>query len=210
MRYKFPLQNRRIIMFMRRSLIAFGAALALVIPATAQMRSSIGPGAIGRPLPPGGISGPRFGNHFHRGDRFGGTVVYPGFYDGFYDGSYSRVVEQPAPVIVVRDEQPPAPAPVPQLPPADPKLIDVPQNLIRTASAANVPSTAIFIFADGRRFEAQNYTVTDKLVTIKEAHRPAVQFPLDQLNVDATLSENHSRGLDLQLPEGRSEILISF
>jgi hypothetical protein len=175
------------------------------------MRSSIGPGAIGRPLPPGGISGPRFGNHFHHGNRFGGSFIYPyGFYDGFYDDGYSRVVEQPAPVVVVRDDQPPAPAPVPQLPPADPKLIDVPQNLVRAGSAANVPATAIFVFADGRRLEAQNYTVTDKLITIKEAHHAAVQFPLDQLNVDATLSENHARGLDLQLPEGRSEILISF
>ncbi len=197
-------------MFMRGRLLAFVAVLVLVIPAAAQMRSSIGPGPIGRPLPPGGISGPRIGNHFHRGNRFGGTVVYPGFYGGYYDGGYSQVVEQPAPVIVVRDEQLPAPAPVPQLPAADPKLIDIPQTLIRTASAANVPSTAIFIFADGRRLEAQNYTVTDRLVTIKEAHRPAVQFPLDQLNLDATLSENHARGLNLQFPEGRSEILISF
>jgi hypothetical protein len=197
-------------MVMRSRLIALAAALVLVLPAAAQMRSSIGPGAIGRPLPPGGISGPRFGNHVHRGNRFGGTIIYPGFYDGFYDDGYSRVVEQPAPVVVVRDEQPSAPAPVPQLPPADPKVIDVPQSLVRTVPAANVPSTAIFIFADGKRLEAQNYTVTDKLVTIKEAHRPAVQFPLDQLNLDATLSENHARGLDLQLPEGRSEILISF
>jgi hypothetical protein len=197
-------------MFMRSRLIALTAALVLVLPAAAQMRSSIGPGAVGRPLPPGGISGPRFGNHFHRGNRFGGAVVYPGFYDGLYDGGYSQVVEQPTPVIVVRDEQPPAAAPAPQLPPADPKLIDVPQNLVRTGSAASVPATAIFVFADGRRLEAQNYTVTDKLITIKEAHRAAVQFPLDQLNVDATLHENHARGLDLQLPEGRSEILISF
>jgi len=196
---------------MRSRLIALTAALVLVLPAAAQMRSSIGPGAIGRPLPPGGISGPRFGNHFHRGNRFGGSFIYPyGFYDGFYDDGYSRVVEQPAPVVVVRDDQPPAPAPVPQLPPADPKLIDVPQNLVRAASAANVPATAIFVFADVRRLEAQNYTVTDKLITIKEAHHAAVQFPLDKLNVDATISENHARGLDLQLPEGRSEILISF
>jgi hypothetical protein len=197
---------------MRNGWLAFVAGILLVLPASAQMRSSITAGPVGRPLPPSGINGPRFGNHFHRGNRFGGgTVLYPyGFYDGFYDEGYREVVEQPAPVVVVREERPPAAPPTPPLPPADPKLIDVPEASTRLLKSAAPSIAAIFILSDGRRIESQTYTVTDTLLTIKESHRPSIQIPLAQLNVDATLTANHERGLDLQLPESKSEILISF
>jgi hypothetical protein len=176
------------------------------------MRSSISAGPVGRPLPPSGLNGPRFGNHFHRGNRFGGgAVIYPyGFYDDYYDNRSSAVSEQPAPVVVVREEQPAVIAAAPALPPADPKIIEVPEASNRVAKSATPSIAAIFILSDGRRIESQNYTVTDSILTIKESHRPSQQIPLSQLNVDATLAANRERGLDLQLPESRSEILISF
>lgn len=200
---------------MRCALLKVTAVLLLVLPAAAQMRSviSAGPTGAGHGHPGGIITRPDFARSFHHGNRFG-TVIYPysfGYYDGFYGEPYPGVVEQPAPVIVVRDERPATTAAPPvQIAPADPKLIDVPEpQMLRTTAVARTPS-AIFIFTDGRRLEAQNYTVTDTQLTIKEAHRPAVQIPLDQLNVQATLAENHQRGLDLQLPESRSEILVGF
>jgi hypothetical protein len=173
------------------------------------MRSSVSAGGIGRPHAPGGvISGPRFG-HFRGSNRYGGTVVYPyGFYDGFYGGGYETELEQPTPVVVVHDERP-VPPPAPSLPAPDPKIIDVPQSLIQSKTPS-APVAAIFILTDGRKLESQNYTVTDKLLTIKQPHQPGMQIPLAQINVDATLSANHARGVDLKLPESRSEILIGF
>lgn len=198
-------------LFMSGRWLAFVSGLLLVLPARAQMPSSISAGSIRRPLPPSGASGIRFSNHFHRGNNFGSTIFYPyGFYDDFYAGRYPEVAEQPPPVVVVRDERPPATATVPQLPPLDPKIIEVPASTGRTLKSPAAASTAIFILSDGRRIESQNYTVTDKFLTVKESHRPVLNIPLEQLNVDATLAANHERGLDLQLPESRSEILISF
>jgi hypothetical protein len=204
---------------MRGRWFAFVAVLFLVVNATAQMRSSVSAGgSMGRPHPPSG-PGIRFNNHFNNGrnfGNFGGAVLYPyGFYDDFYGygDRYSDPVEPPAPVVVVRDDRPlataVAPAPTP-LPPVDPKIIEVPSGPDRVARGPAAPTTAIFILSDGRKIEAQNYTVTDKFLTVKESHRPTLQIPFDQLNVEATLAANHARGLDLQLPENRSEILINF
>jgi hypothetical protein len=97
------------------------------------------------------------------------------------------------------------------MPVADPKLIEIPESTVRAAiKAPDRTVSTVFVLADGRRIESQNYTVTDSILTIKESHHPALQIPLDQVNVEATLAANRERGLDLQLPESKSEILISF
>ena len=96
---------------MRSAFLRLGVVLLLVTPGFAQMRSTISAGPVRGAHPGGIISRPEFGRHFHRGNRFG-MVVYPfGFYDGYYgyDEPYSEVVEQPAPVVVVRDERPALP-----------------------------------------------------------------------------------------------------
>jgi hypothetical protein len=178
----------------------------------AQMRSTISAAPIhgGPPHPPGVTFRQGFGHHFHRGNGFG-TVVYPyGFYDdGFYDEPYRDVAEQPTPVVVVRDA-PPAPAQPAQLIPVEPKMIEVPEAVAARTMTFAKAVPAVFILSDGRRIESQNYTITDAFLTIKESRHPATQIPIAQLNVEATLAENHQRGLDLQLPESRSEILIGF
>jgi hypothetical protein len=195
---------------MKSALLRFGVLLSLVVAGMAQMRSTIsaGPIHIGRPHPPGIFRQPDFGRRFHGNGL--GTIIYPyGMYDGFYDTGYREVVEQPAPpVVIVRDVSAGPAAPV-QVAPADPKVIDVPEPIVVSSKVARTP-TAIFILSDGRRLESQNYTITDTTLTIQEPHRSAMQVPLDRLNLEATQLENHKRGLDLQFPEGRSEILISF
>jgi hypothetical protein len=198
---------------MRCALLKLGLVLLLIAPTMAQMRSTISTGPIhgGPPHPPGVTFRQNFGHHSHRGNGFG-NVVYPyGFYDDFYDEPYRDVVEQPAPVVVVRDAQPAA-APAPAIQPAavEPRMIEIPEAIAVRSMPIAKAVPAVFIFSDGRRIEAQNYTITDSLLTIKDARRPAVQIPLDQLNVEATLAENHQQGLDLRLPESRSEILIGF
>lgn len=200
---------------MRSAFLSF-VAILLVLPGLAQMRSTISAGPLrgGRPHPPGVIFRSGFGHHF-RANHFG-PVVYPfGIYDGFYgdgyDQAYPEVVEQPAPpVIVVRDERPATVAPVQIAPAEPPKMIDVPEAVTARPAASTRTPSAIFIFSDGRKIEAQNYTITDSLLTFKEPYRAAVQVPLSQLNVDATLAENQQRGLNLQIPENKSEILLGF
>ena len=138
-------------------------------------------------------------------------MFYPfSYYDDFYATRPAEVVEQPtpAPVIVLRDERPSA-APASPTPAPDPKIIEVPVATAFTARPAK-STPAVFILTDGRRVEAYNYTITDSLLTIKEPFRPAKQIPLSDLNIESTLSANHARGIDLQLPESKSEILISF
>jgi hypothetical protein len=34
--------------------------------------------------------------------------------------------------------------------------------------------------------------------------------PLDMLDINATISTNHARGIDLRIPDGPSEMSISF
>jgi hypothetical protein len=210
--------NNEVGCLMKSALLNFVVALLLVLPGLAQMRSTISAGPIrsagpfngGRPHPPGIYFRHGFRRHFG-GNGFG-TVVYPyGLYDGFYDDGYPDVVEQPAPPVVIVREAPAASAPAPPvaLAQAEPKMIDVPEAVAPSANLTRTPA-AVFILSDGRRLESQNYTITDSVLTVKEPHRPAVQVPLSQLNIDATLAENHQRGLDLRLPESRSEIVIGF
>ncbi len=197
---------------MLRGRLAFGAVLLLGFPAFGQISSVSAGGGIPRPTPPAILTrpqGPSFGHHF-RGTRFG-TVLYPfSYYDDFYATRPVEIVEQPAPtpVVVLRDERPPAATSTPT-PAPDPKLIEVPVSTVFIGGPAkNIP--AVFILADGRHLEASNFTITDSLLTIKEPHRPAQQIPLSDLNIESTVSANHDRGIDLQFPESKSEILISF
>lgn len=201
---------------MKSALLHFAVAILLVVPGVAQMRSTISAGPMHSAGPFNGGHGPSiafrpgFGRHFHRNGF--GTIVYPyGFYDDFYDGAYDRSYPEqpPPPVVIVRDAPAATPPAAVQVAPADPKMIEVPEASTVFSSLAKTP-TAVFILADGRRLESQNYTITDSVLTIKEPHRAAIQVPLGQLNIDATLAENHQRGLDLRLPESRSEILLGF
>lgn len=198
---------------MKFTRLSFGVLLVSVVPgAAAQMRSTVsaGPIQIGRPHPPGIFAQQNSGRRFH-GNRFG-TVFYPyGAYDDFFNSSYPEMVAQPAPpVIVVRDTPVvPATAAPTQIAPAEPRMIEISQSATVFSSATKT-SPAIFVFTDGRRLESQNYTITDTMLTIKEPRRPAMQVPLNQLDIDATLAQNRQRGLNLQLPESRSEILIGF
>lgn len=188
------------------------AVLLVSMSGVAQMRSSVSAGSvrIGRPHPPGIFSRREFSHQFH-GNRFG-TVIYPyGLYDGFFDSGYAEVVEQPAPPVVIVRDAPAATAPAApiQVAPAEPRMIEISQPATIFSSGTKTPP-AIFVLTDGRRLESQNYTITDTTLTIQEPRRPAMQVPLNQLDIDATLAENRQRGLTLQFPESRSEILIGF
>jgi hypothetical protein len=196
---------------MKFAVFALGV-LFVSVSGAAQMRSSVsaGPVRIGRPHPPGILSRRDFGHQFH-GNPFG-TVIYPyGLYDGFFNSGYPEVVEQPTPPVVVIRDAPAANAPAPQIQvaPAEPRMIEISQSRTVFSSGTQTPP-AIFVLSDGGRLESQNYTITDTVLTIKEPRRPAIQVPLNQVDINSTLTENRQRGLNLHFPESRGEILIGF
>jgi thiol-disulfide isomerase/thioredoxin len=67
----------------------------------------------------------------------------------------------------------------------------------------------IFILANGERLESEHYTIEAGVlhVTIDGQQRT---MPLSALNMNATKSANHERGIDLKLPASRSELLLAF
>ena len=86
--------------------------------------------------------------------------------------------------------------------------------VIQTAGAEQaMPATqnpkTIFILANGERLESEHYTIEAGVlhVTVNGQQRT---MPLSALNVNATKSANHQRGIDLKLPASRSEVLLAF
>ncbi len=75
-------------------------------------------------------------------------------------------------------------------------------------SAKALPPT-IFILATGERLESRRFVLTANFlsVSIDRQHRTV---PLDLLDIRATIAANHDRGIELQIPDDRNEISLSF
>jgi hypothetical protein len=96
----------------------------------------------------------------------------------------------------------------PALPPAAPKLIEVPGTADLGASSKPLPS-AIFILTNGERLQAQRYLLThDNLYLTLGRQQRAI--PLGMIDIVATVSANHARGIELRVPTDRNEISLSF
>jgi hypothetical protein len=89
------------------------------------------------------------------------------------------------------------------------KVNEIPLSAPRV-QAPTVPVSALFLLADGRRIEANNYTLTDQALFIYQRAKPATRVPLEQLDLEATLAANRQRGINLRIPQSGSEIYIGF
>jgi hypothetical protein len=76
------------------------------------------------------------------------------------------------------------------------------------AAAKELPPT-IFILANGERLETKRFVLTASLLTVRIGRQQRT-IPLQMLNIDATVTTNHERGIDLQVPDDRNEISLSF
>jgi hypothetical protein len=67
----------------------------------------------------------------------------------------------------------------------------------------------IFVLATGERLEARRFmlTASDLAVVIDRQQRT---IPLHMLDIDATVTANRERGIDLRIPTDRNEISLSF
>jgi len=57
--------------------------------------------------------------------------------------------------------------------------------------------------------ETRRFVLTANLLTVN-IDRQRRTVPLDKLDINATLSSNRDRGIDLRIPDDRNEISVSF
>jgi hypothetical protein len=142
--------------------------------------------------------------HRHGYDR----MVYPYYFPYDYYDEESDY-ERPYTVVKVQRETAPAaispPAPEPVAPKA--QVIELP--LTASSSTDKPLPLTIFILANGERLETRRYLLTAANLSVN-VERQQRTIPLNQLNLDATIAANHSRGIELQVPSDRNEILIRF
>jgi len=98
---------------------------------------------------------------------------------------------------------------IPRTPESLPRsqFIEIPS--VANTAAPKMPPPAVFILANGERLEARRFLLSASLLSVS-IDRQQRNVPLDMLDIRATLSANHDRGIDLRIPDDRNEISLSF
>jgi len=87
------------------------------------------------------------------------------------------------------------------------QFIEIPSAA--NAPAPKMPAPAVFILTSGERLEAQRFLLSASLLSVS-IDREQRNVPLAMVDIHATLSANHERGIDLRIPDDRNEISLSF
>ena len=85
-------------------------------------------------------------------------------------------------------------------------------ELSRAASpvATSKPGVkTIFVLTNGERLETDQYTVVAGLLHLVMGGQQRT-IALNALDMKATTTENHARGVELKIPQNRSEVLLAF
>ena len=88
-----------------------------------------------------------------------------------------------------------------------PLVIEIP-GAASSATAKMVPPT-IFILANGERLETRRFLLSAINLSVS-IDRQERTVPIAMLDVEATISANRERGIDLRVPYDRNEISLSF
>jgi hypothetical protein len=98
---------------------------------------------------------------------------------------------------------------IPRTPEPLPKsqFIEIPSAA--NAAAPKIPPPAVFILTNGERLEAQRFLLSASLLSVS-IDRQQRNVPLAMVDIHATLSANHERGIDLRIPDDRNEISLGF
>lgn len=78
----------------------------------------------------------------------------------------------------------------------------------KPGTAATPTPPAVFILSTGERLESTHYLVTSDSVQVEVGDKQRT-IPLSALNVDATVSANRARGIDLKIP-AKGQIMLGF
>ena len=169
----------------------------------------------------GGGAGRPFGSGFGGRSGFSNRSFSHGFFrDGYRNGNFGSYflpfdfVDEPVdqelpdfegapnghllPPVIRRAPEPPLPKG---------QFIEIPAS--EKLAAAKVLPPTIFILANGERLETKRFVLTASLLTVRIGRQQRT-IPLQMLNIDATVTTNHERGIDLQVPDDRNEISLSF
>ena len=95
----------------------------------------------------------------------------------------------------------------PETTPAKAQVIEVPGGADLPA-AKTLPPT-IFILTNGERLETRRFVLTASSLSVSVDRRQRT-IPLDMLDINATITANRERGIDLRIPADRNEISLSF
>ena len=87
------------------------------------------------------------------------------------------------------------------------QFIEIPSAA--NAPAPRMPPPAVFILVNGNRLEARRFLLSASLLSVS-IDRQLRTVPLSMLDIGATVSANHERGIDLRIPDDRNEISLSF
>jgi hypothetical protein len=147
--------------------------------------------------------------HTHRHHNGSRPISFPYLFDVFGDygiGSPEDVnakEESPEPLVRVHDETPQRAA----IQPSPAQLIEIP-NASKAARRQPLPAT-IFVLMNGEKLETERYLLTASSLSATVQHSQRT-IPLEMLDLQATLAANRERGLDLRIPENRSEVSVRF
>jgi hypothetical protein len=104
--------------------------------------------------------------------------------------------------------EPPANRPVyPVTPAARPEVIEIPGAA--NARDTRERSATVFILTNGERVETRRYMLTASTLSVS-IDRKQRSIPFALLDIRATITANHERGIDLRIPADRSEISLRF
>lgn len=157
-----------------------------------------------------GISNRLFSNrsNMHH-DRFtSGFVPYYFPYNELFGGEQPEVELNetvPSVVILQPDERP---SREPETLAPKPLVIEIPGAASSTTAKMLQPTT-IFILAHGERLEARRFVLTASTLSVS-IDRQQRTVPIDMLDINATITANHERGIDLRIPADPGEISLSF
>lgn len=71
------------------------------------------------------------------------------------------------------------------------------------------PALPVFILSNGERIESRNYLLTVDSLQVEQSGRQRT-IPMSTVDLNATRAANRERGIDLQIPTGKSQIMVSF
>jgi len=145
------------------------------------------------------------GHAHHLGDGYGyGAFPYflPDYETGWPDEEQRSPESERAPLLKMHDETgrtsgTPLPA----------QVIVIP-NTATSAETKPLPAT-VFILSNNERLETRRYLLTANNVSLT-VHRNQRTIPLQMLDLDASIAANRDRGIDLRIPNDRSEISLRF
>lgn len=87
------------------------------------------------------------------------------------------------------------------------KVIEAPRTESARPPKPN-PKT-IFVFANGERLEAEQYTIDAGFLHVVTGGQQRT-IALGTLDLKMTIAVNHERGIDIKIPQSRSEVTIAF